>query len=211
MPPPIKTKPAPWCFVYSSTITTPWFLATMSVGCCYWILPLTNMHPEDGTLQIFQSLPSCPPQSQYTLAPFPVTHHCPAIPNPVDSGLTVSTTLPCIQRWQVPFESHAPQHPPLPPKNYIWMFPLHMGTPWTTIAPPRHPQALPILAAWMASKPTDITLDSTPPPNWDQELISKKLCRMHSQSSALCFNFAIWSGLHKMSKDAPLVLLQNIL
>jgi hypothetical protein len=32
-----------------------------------------------------------------------------------------------------------------------------------TIAPPHTPQALPIRAAWMASKPSDVTLDPPPP------------------------------------------------
>ncbi len=172
MPLPIKTKPAPWSFVSSSTTALPQILATTSVGCRYWILPLTYMHPEDCTLPISKSSPSCPPRSQYTHAPLPATHHCAAVPPPIDSGLTVSTTAPGIQGWQVPFESYAQPHPPPPPKNYIRMFSLHMGTPCTTIALPRHTQALPILVVWMALKPTDVTLDS-PPFNWDQESISK--------------------------------------
>jgi hypothetical protein len=64
------------------------------VGCRYWILPLTYTHPEDGTLPISKSLPSFPPQSQYTHAPLPATHHRAAVPPLIDSGLTVSTTVP---------------------------------------------------------------------------------------------------------------------
>jgi hypothetical protein len=90
----------------------PQILATMSVVCRYWILPLIYTHPEDGTSPISKSLPSCPPQSQYTHAPLPATHHRAAVPPPIDSGLTMSTTVPHIQGWQVPFESHAPPHPP---------------------------------------------------------------------------------------------------
>jgi hypothetical protein len=59
-PPPIKTKPAPWSFVYSSTIMLPQILATTLVGCRYWILPLTHTHLEDGTSPISKSLPSFP-------------------------------------------------------------------------------------------------------------------------------------------------------
>jgi hypothetical protein len=110
--PPIKTKPASWSFVYSSTIATPQILATTSVGCCYWILPLTYMHLEDATLPIFKSSPSCSPQSQYSHAPLPATHHHAAVPPPIDSGPTTSTTIPRIQGWQVLFEPHPPQHPP---------------------------------------------------------------------------------------------------
>jgi hypothetical protein len=94
MPPPIKTKPAPWSFVYSSTIASPQILATTLVGCRYWILPLTYTHPEDGTSPISKSAPSCPPWSQYTHTPLPATHHCAAVPPLIDSGLTVSTTVP---------------------------------------------------------------------------------------------------------------------
>ena len=65
-------------------------------------------------LTISKSLPSCSPQSQYTHAPLPATHHCAAVPPPIDSRHTVSTTVPHIQGWQVPFESHAPPHPPPP-------------------------------------------------------------------------------------------------
>jgi hypothetical protein len=65
------------------------------VGCRYWILPLTYTHAEDGTSPISKSPPSCPPRSQYTHAPLSATHHCAAVPPLIDSGLTMSTTVPC--------------------------------------------------------------------------------------------------------------------
>jgi hypothetical protein len=210
MLPPFKTKPVPWSFVYSSTMTTPWILATTSVGCCCWILPLTYTHPEDGMSPISKSSPSCPPWSQYTHATLPATHHCAAVPPPIDSGLTVSTTLPCILGWQVPFDSHAPPHPPLPQE-------LHPDVP-TSYGDSVYDYST---APYSPSTSNQGSVDGIqtnrchfgfpPPPNWDQETISKKLCRMHSQSMALCFYFAIQSGMHKMLKDAPLVLLPNIL
>jgi hypothetical protein len=65
-----------------------------------------------------------------------------------------------------------------------------------TIALPHTPQTLPIRAAWMASKPTDVTLDSPPPPQIE---IKKRYQRTVQNALAVIgvvclFRHLIWNA-----------------